>query len=358
VRVALHSGQLLQAVPGGIGRYTYELLTRLPSAGVDTTAFAAGARPAILPDGVRWVDIGWPRGSVRYELWHRLEWPRLPLDADVVHAPSLAIPPAGKTPLVSTIHDVAFVRVPETSTPRAIAFHTRGLELARRRARVVLTPSRFTRDELLTLGFDEQRIIVAPLGVTAPAPRPDFDLDATVADLGVSWPYVLHVGTIEPRKDLNTLIDAVTIARRTHPELVLAVVGAAGWGEQPDLDRPGVRRLGPLGDRKVDALTRRATACVVASVYEGFGLPVLEALVRGAPTIVADTPALREVAGEAALVFPARDATGCAELIVELVENDALRRDLGHRGPARATAFTWDATVRDHVAAYETAARS
>jgi hypothetical protein len=121
MKVALHAGQLLQPVPGGIGRYVHSLLRVLPDAGVDAFAFAAGARPPGVPRRTVWVDLGRCAG-VRYELWH-LRRPPLRLDADVVHATSLVVPPVA-TPLVVTVH-VAFLRVP-TSRRRGVSFHRRG----------------------------------------------------------------------------------------------------------------------------------------------------------------------------------------------------------------------------------------
>ena len=134
MKVAVHAGQLLQPVPGGIGRYEAALLPRLGVAGVETVAFGAGPRPAKLARAVPWIDLGQPRGAVRYELWHRLGRPRVRLDADLVHAPSLAIPPVGDMPLVVTVHDIAFLRLPHVSTTRGVRFHRRGLALARRHA--------------------------------------------------------------------------------------------------------------------------------------------------------------------------------------------------------------------------------
>ena len=122
-----------------------------------------------------------------------------------------------------------------------------------------------------------------------------------VAATGIESPYVLTVGTIEPRKDLPTIMGAVERLRaRSMPDLQLVVVGPPGWGQPPDLDRPYVRVLGVQPWSVVDALLRRASACCIASRYEGFGLPALEALARGAPVAVAEGSALEEVVENAA----------------------------------------------------------
>ena len=126
LKIACHAGQLLQPVPGGIGRYTHSLLRVLPTLDLDVVAFAAGARPSGVPRRVDWVDLGFPHGSVRYECWHRFRRPFVSLDADVVHAPSLAVPPVRDAALVVTVHDIAFLRVPHVTTRRGVELSPAG----------------------------------------------------------------------------------------------------------------------------------------------------------------------------------------------------------------------------------------
>lgn len=349
MRVAVHAGQLLQRVPGGIGRYTHALLRGLPAAGVDAIAFAAGRRPPDVPGAVPWIDLGRPHGSARYELWHRIRRPAVRLGCDVVHAPSLAIPPVEGAPLVATVHDVAFLRMPEVTTRRGARFHRQGLELARRAAALVVTPSAFTRFELLQEGFDADHVLVAPLGVSPPLDRDAGEVRAAVAATGMRHPYVLTVGTVEPRKDLPTMVAAVERLRRTHPALRLAIVGPRGWGEVRGIDREFVDVLGELPWRTVDALVREALVCCVASRYEGFGLPVLEALARGAPVVATDGSALAEVVADAGLRFPAGDVDALAEQLARVVDDESLRADLAVRGRERAAAFTWEASIAAHA---------
>jgi glycosyltransferase involved in cell wall biosynthesis len=356
VKVALHCGQLLQPVPGGIGRYAHSLLRVLPAAGVDVVAFAAGERPPGVPRRVPWIDLGPPHGSVRYEMWHRLGRPPLDIAADVIHATSLVVPPVRDAPLVVTVHDIAFLRVPHVTTRRGVSFHKRALNVTRRHADLVLTPSSFTRVELIREGFSPEDVQVAPLGVDMPAARTDADLDAAVAGVGVDGPYVLSVGTVEPRKDLPTIVDAVErLKPRGYRKLELVIVGPTGWGRVEGIDRPWVRRLGEQPWAVVDALVRRASACCIASRYEGFGLPALEAIARGAPLAIAEGSSLEEVVAGAALLFPPGDVEACTNTLERLLEDEELRSELARLGRARASELTWSRAAKAHVDAYERA---
>ena len=355
IRVGLHAGQLLQPVPGGIGRYVRSLLDRLPGAGAEVTAFAAGARPADLAAGTPWIDLGAPHGSLRYESWHRLTRPRVRIPVDVVHAPSLAVPPTDR-PLVVTVHDVAFLRMPETTTRRGVAFHERGLERARRSASVIIVPSAFTGRELVAEGFDPEQIEVVPLGVDPAEARPDPEVDDAVSAVGIRTPFVLTVGTVEPRKDLPTIVRAVERARVQRPELSLVVVGPRGWGEVRGLDRPFVRVLGDQPWPVVDALYRRAAVFCLASRYEGFGLPALEAMARGAPTVATTGSATEEFVRGAGLCFAPGDVDTCTDAIARLLSDPDERDRLRSAGRARATELTWQRSADAHVPVYARAA--
>src|SRR5262249_18961064 len=222
--------------------------------------------------------------------------------------------------LVVTVHDVAFLRVPDSTTRRGVRFHTRGLELARRDADIVIAVSAFTGDELVREGFDPARVVVAPHGIDPPAARTDEDVDAAVAAAGVEGPYVMTIGTVEPRKDLPTLVDAVERVRgQGAPDLQLVVVGPPGWGTVDGIDRPFVRRPGAQPWPAVDALIRRADAFCLASRYEGFGLPALEAIARGAPVAAAAGSSIAEVVGDAGLLFTPGDVDACATAIERLL---------------------------------------
>ncbi len=352
MRVALHAGQLLQPVPGGIGRYEISLLRNLPDYGVDAVAFAAGPRPRGVARRVPWIDLGPPRGSARYELWHRLRRPQLRIDADVVHAPSLAVPPVHGRPLVVTVHDVAFRRLPETTTKRGVSFHTRGLTLARRHATLVVVPSQFTGHELEREGFDRDRIVVVPFGVDQPSPRDPDEIDRAVARADVQPPYILTVGTVEPRKDIATIVRSVERLRVSRPDLTLVVAGPRGWGEVRGLERSFVKVIGAQPWSVLDALYRRADAFCLASLYEGFGLPVVEAMARGVPTVATTGSALEEVVEGAGALFYPGDVDACADQIERVLDDDALRTRLTTAGVARAHELNWGRCADGHSHAY------
>ena len=168
LRVALQSGQLDQPVPGGIGRYVEGLLRHLPDAGVTVERFGAG----------RW----------RYEAWHRFRRPAVRVPGDLVHAPSLAVPPPGRRPLVVTVHDLAFRTHPECFPPRGRAFHERGLELARGEAAAVVVPSEATAAEVRAAGFDAARIHVAYHGIDLEALSPQHLTQHSISTTGVTEP--------------------------------------------------------------------------------------------------------------------------------------------------------------------------
>jgi glycosyltransferase involved in cell wall biosynthesis len=356
MKAGLHVGQLLQPVPGGIGRYIVHVARNLPSAGVTVVPFGAGSPSPRVQNLIgATVDLGWPHGPVRYEMWHQLRRPRLVLDVDVVHAPSLAIPAVREQPLVVTVHDVAFLREPESFTRRGLNFHRRGLELAHREASIIITASRFARDELIDVGFDRERIHLAPHGVETRVPESAPQMRARLEGLGLERPFIVSVGTVEPRKGLDTLARAMRAVRAAEPDLDLAVVGPSGWLAVPGLDAPGIHRLGTVDERTLDAIYRNALACAVPSRYEGFGLPALEAMARGCPVIASNATSLPEVVGSAGTLVPVGDAEAWAHAIVETVRDTSVRAEMARRGRERAAGFTWLGSAHAHAAAYAAA---
>jgi glycosyltransferase involved in cell wall biosynthesis len=352
VKAAVHVGQLLQPVPGGIGRYVRNLVAALPAAGVEVEAFASG--PA--PDGIApYTDLGPPAGPLRYEAWHRFRRPVVKVPGDLVHATSLAVAPAGKRPLVVTIHDLVFLRQPEHLTGRGVAFHRRGLAIARREAAAIVVPTEFGRTDLAREGFDPGRVHVAHHGVEAPGDVDPAAVDAVLEWLGVRSPFLLFVGTIEPRKGVGDVLAAHAALRARRPDLGLVLAGPTGWGDVPALDGPGVVATGAIGDRELDALYRRATALVLPERYAGFGLPLVEAMARGCPVVASDAACLPEVVGDGGLTVPVGDVDALVDVLAPIVDDPTHRAGLAARASARARDFTWAKSAAAHRRAYEAA---
>jgi glycosyltransferase involved in cell wall biosynthesis len=338
IRVALHTGQLDRPVPGGIGRYVEGLLAHLPDGGVAVERFGGG----------RW----------RYEAWHRLRRPVVRTGGDVVHAPSLAVPPAGRRPLVVTVHDLAFRTHPDCFPARGRAFHERGLALARDEAAAVIVPSEATAGEVRAAGFEAGRVHVAHHGIDVPpATTSAAPAGPAPAVLGLAaGSYVLFVGTIEPRKGVDVLLAAhAALRRHRRPGLHLVVAGPPGWGPTPALDGPGVLAPGRVDEPTLDALYRGAAALAVPSRSEGFGLPALEAMARGCPVVASDAGALPEVVGDAGLLVRPGDPDALAGALDRILRDDSLAAALAAAGRARAATFTWSACIAAHVDAYRAA---
>ena len=356
MRVALHVGQLRQKVPGGIGRYTEALCREIPEFGVDLLTFAAGSVPA--RDGVTLpglTDLGLPHDGARYELWHRLRRPRLPFAADVVHAPSLAVPPRSDSALVVTVHDVAFLNHPELFTRRGVSFHKAGLAIAGKEADAIITASSFVGRQLINLGFDEKRIHVIPHGVTLAPTADRSDAERRLEALGISPPFILQVGTVEPRKGVDTLIAALQRARREIPTLTLVLAGPVGWGDVAGLNATGVRSLGLVDDSLLEALYSTASVTTVASRSEGFGLPALEALAHGSPLIASDATSLPEVVAGAGILVPPDHPAAWSKAILDILTDNTFSDELRARGPKRAAMFSWEASALAHFKAYQNA---
>jgi glycosyltransferase involved in cell wall biosynthesis len=352
--VAIHVDQLFFRIPGGIGTYVRELVPALRRADpdLDLIAFHArfdGSEPPELA-GVHTVEL--PHSIRRlYPSWNGLGRPAVPdeLDAaDVMHATSpAAIPPGGRR-LVVTVHDVAFRLYPGMYPPAWRTLFRLGLRRARRADAVIAVSRSTARDVALHGGIDPSRIHVVPLAPSLP--QTTTDPGDVLERRRIPRPYLLFVGTLEPRKNLIRLIRAYrrSTARQEH---ALVIAGPLGWRSgrlHRELASPGPGRVvvtGRVPEADLDALYRGAAAFVYPSIYEGFGLPVLDALARGVPTIVARSSSLPEIVEDAALQVDPRSVRGLAEAIDHVVGDDDERGRLAARGPARAATFSWERTA-------------
>ena len=365
-RVGVVAEQLLRPVPGGIGRYVRALTDHLPAvAAADRGAVtwivgrhpagrlaAAGLVPAVT------ARLAWP-GRVATRTWVTRRRPRLPAgvlaDLDMVHATSAAVPPTGRRPLVATVHDLAFRHFPGAYPAAGRRYHERSARIVADEAARVLVPSEATARDLAELyGVDRGRVTITPLGVEVPAEPDRAGAERLLRDLGVRGPFLLAVGTLEPRKNLPRLLDAFGEVSDELPGHWLVVVGPFGWGPRlrPTWDSVRVKLAGPVGDAVLHALYRSADGLAYPSLYEGFGLPVLEAMAHGLPVLTSGRSSLPEVAGDAALLVDPLDRGSIAKGLVRLVNDSALRRRLADAGPRRAARFTWPATASGTWAAY------
>jgi glycosyltransferase involved in cell wall biosynthesis len=372
VRVAVNVEQLLHEAPGGIGRYTAELVRLLPGLGVDVTAFTARhsradvdrALHAHALDEVRPVILPLP-AAVLYDAWHVLGVAgpvRRVAPVDLVHAPSPAVPPTARVPLVVTVHDAAPLVMPEAFTRRGVTFHRQGFAAAARRARLVIAVSEFSADEIAThTPIPRDRIRVVPNGVDL-EPATEEGVEAARRAFAIDdRPYVFWAGTFQPRKNVRVLLDAFA---RLDPGTVphrLVLAGPPGWkpddGDSLAAQALGdrVRLLGPVGREHLFALFAGADLFAFPSRHEGFGIPVVESMAQGTAVVCADIPALREVAGDAARFVGPDDVDGWADALRVLLTDDAARGRLVVAGTERVGRYSWARCARETVAVYREA---
>ena len=377
--VAVDASPLFDALTG-VGWYLHELLReladrpglRLRLYGPTMFMVPGGPRPATpLPRGRA---LEWIRHDVPDNLLVRRSW-LVPLmrvvepwlvAADgnrVVFAPNF-VPPrplaAARGPLVATVHDMTLHRTPWAMREETRAELERKLDPTIARARAVITPSETVRAELLERGGAPPAAVHAVheagrLHHTTPGERPD-----------VPARFILHVGTIEPRKNVATLLDAWPRLRAALPETPpLVLCGNLGWRRESiegALDRAAVEGwllwLGYVRDETLRALYEHAALVVCPSHYEGFGLPLVEAMAAGTPIVCSDIPVFREVAADAATFVPPDDADAWARTVAEVLSNPDRARDLAARGSARVRDFSWRRTAERTLAVWSEAAGS
>ena len=339
----------------GVGNYVLCALRGLVEAGADVVAFApVSARgKRYVEDALGGLDVERrvrvvPLARLWRAGWSHLRWPpaeRILGGFDVLHFSDWMYPPQRSGVRATTIHDLVPLRFPEWAHPRTVRLHRAKYRNAARTVDVFLCNSQFTAGEVQELlGVDPERTRVAH-----PAPAPVFRADGERAELG--RPYALTVATLERRKNLETLLAAHELL---GDGVALAVVGAAGWGPQPRLDRPGVIRLGYVDDEELARLYRGAEVFAYPSRFEGFGIPVLEGMASGVPVVASSHQSLDEAAGEAALRADPESPQAWADA---LAEARARRDELVACGAAHVSRFTARAMGEAFLDAYNGARR-
>ena len=348
----------------GVGRYTRELARHLPGTareGEEVRAFYFDFHRRGLDfetPGLAAAACRWCPGAVAQQLWKRLGGPRFDWfagEADVYHFPNFVRPPLKKgAKSVVTIHDVSFLRMPETTEEKNLRWLRSQIGVTAQAADAIVTDSEFSGREIeACLGVDREKIFPIWLGLPElPAPPDEAACAEERRKLGLERPYLLHVGTLEPRKNLELLVEAFGRLRGFDGDLVLA--GGLGWKTESLLRaiecspvKARIRRVSRVGDRALAALYEGAEAFVFPSRYEGFGLPPLEAAARGTPVLCARNSSLPEVMGDAAEWVP--DGAGAeewAERIGAFLADGARRAALRAAGPKQAAKFRWEETAR------------
>jgi len=315
----------------GAARYIESLLAALPPDEVEVRRYElGGSSRALVP--VR--DVGWYLAALPARAWRD--------GMDVLHCPTHRAPVKSAVPLVVTLHDIAVLRHPELFNRWTRSYSRVVLPRVARAARVVIAASEFTRGELLSvLDLPAEKVRVIPHAVGPPFVA---DGEAGYGD------YVLTVGTLEPRKNLDQLVAGFERAGLDGSRLLVA--GTPGWGDV-DVSGERVQRLGFVPDDELARLYRGARCVAYLSAYEGFGLPLVEAMACGAPVVAANAGSAPEVTGGAAVLVDPSDPDAIAAGLAEAVER---REELRALGLERARSFSWDAVARATISVYREAA--
>jgi glycosyltransferase involved in cell wall biosynthesis len=300
-------------------------------------------------------------------VWHRLRLP-IPVDlvtgaVDIFHAPDFILPPVRRARRMITVHDLAFLIHPECADERLRSFLEQTVPRSAERADFILADSENTRNDVICLlDADPERVFVVPCGVD-PSFRPA--AEEVVAETR-RWyelprPYILSVGVIEPRKNFPRLIDAYTRFRqRTGSDLQLAIAGGKGWLYEEtyrEAERSpyceDIRLLGYVPEQHLAPLYTGADAFAYPSLYEGFGMPVLEAMACGTPVVCSNTSSFPEFATGAAAMVPPDDIDAIARGLEQVCTDETLRANLRAEGFKRAMTFNWHRSAEQLLQVYE-----
>ena len=352
----------------GIGHYTFQLAKRIlamESADVCGNYFNFRMRNPKLSDlgldGKVHYNALLPYGAYR-RMWnvvpipYRAMFPR----ADVTHFFNYFVPPGVSGKVVDTVYDLTYLRYPETMDARNLTRLQNGMRRSLDHSDWIVTDSEFVKGEIAhELGFDANRISIVYPAAVDEATR-ELPPDYLKEKWGLEKPYLLYLGTIEPRKNINRLIQAYEKVSRElaqPPKLVLA--GGKGWKAEETyllaerLAPEQILFTGYLTAEEKSLLYRQAALFVFPSLYEGFGIPVLEAMQYGVPVVCANASSLPEVAGDGARFVEPTDVNDIAEGMLELLNDPARAEQLSLRGKAQAERFSWDQSAEQLMQLYQ-----
>jgi glycosyltransferase involved in cell wall biosynthesis len=358
MRILLDLRLLNQGEATGLGRYASSLAARLLDLTSEDYRFIGTSSTGVLrsfADSNVGVDLPEADGDAASRMLALMAYLE---HIDLLFSPFFPVPERRTCRAVLMIHDLIPLRRSDwCANDRVVEFFDGALRRSARSADRILTNSECTKTDVVDLyAIDSDRITVVPL-----AAAPIFDASLAGADdaevvkhLGIDGPFVLSVATLEPRKNLRRLLDAYDAIRRAGVDVRLAIVGKQAWGAAEVRQaiarsryRADIVVTGHVRDDHLAALYRRAQAFVYPSLYEGFGLPVLEAMASGAPVVTSRCGALPEVAGDAAEYCEALASESIAEATVRLITDSARRSELSSAGRHRAAAFCWERTAAE-----------
>jgi glycosyltransferase involved in cell wall biosynthesis len=357
----------------GVGRYTRSLAAEVaPLLGDDDEFILWYTSMSRAPRSISSVAAGSHGTSMRIPLSPRaasLLWQRmrlaLPIDRligqpDLLHSPDFVAPPV-KAPLIATIHDLSYLVVPEFAHPNLKRYLEASVPRTIRRASHVIAVSEMTRQDIIErYQVEPSRVSTIYNGVDGWFYEPDqAAVERAIEHFGLRRPYFIIVGTVEPRKNHLALLHAFAQLYEKRKDVSLAIVGSPGWLSEPiiaEIEKSAmsmpVRYLRFVDDTWIPALYAGSVALVSPSWYEGFGLPVLEAMACGAAVITSDRGSLPEVAGDNAILVPPGDIEELAASMERLLDDSALRADMVRRGRDHAATFSWRAAAEEHVELY------
>ncbi len=360
---------------GGIGRYTRGLvnaLARLDARNRYTLIVSKDSPLDALPSLPHNFTLKTLPLSERLLtiLWHRLDFP-LSIDRwagpfDLFHSPDFVLPPLHRTPGILTVHDLSFMQHPDGAVPKLRRWLNKVVPDSVHRARHILADSQSTKEDLITLlDVAPSKISIVGAGVESRF-KPIADastLSSVRQKYRLPERFVLGLGTLEPRKNYEGLIEAFNLLQSDHPDLHLVIAGGKGWlydsifetaKKSPASSR--VHLIGFVADEDLPALYSLAQVFAFPSHYEGFGIPVLEAMACGTPVVAANNSSLPEIAGKAAVLLSATDTTALSDAIGQFLLRSSLHEEYRKSGIEQAKKFTWKVAAEKLLTVYQSLA--
>ncbi|MEN8098250.1 MAG: glycosyltransferase family 1 protein [Chloroflexota bacterium] len=358
------------AQSAGIGRYVRELFTAFHQLEHkhQLSFFAASAKPfrsdllnvRRLPFHDKWLA----------RAWHRFRLP-IPVElltgrVDLFHSPDFTLPPTLKGTLtLLTVHDLSFVQIPESADDQLREYLNRAVPHSVDRSDHILADSKSTRQDLIDLwGTLPEKVTVLYPGIDShfqPVTDSDEQKRIRIKYKLDTHPFILSIGTLQPRKNYKMLIRAFRQLSTEFPELVLVIGGGPGWKYQDILLEPEVmgikdkvRFIGFVADEDLPTLMSTCSIFAMPSLYEGFGLPVLEAMACGVPVITSNISSLPEVAGDAAVTVHPHDQDQLAQALYLMLSDQDRRHDAIRKGFKQASRFSWEQSARQLLSIYNT----